>query len=259
MGSDQDASTGQTSQHHSLYEPLGPNDFRLLEISPSRDGEQQELHCNLKIWNLDSPPKYEALSYAWGNNTCPREILLNGDVFPVTHNLYTALRRLQSRDSCWTPLWVDQICINAEDNSEKYQQIRHMNRIYEKASSVIVWLGDVQETDGDDLTLKQILQSASDTRAFYAVVYKQGHSRIWRALGHIYSNSWFSRLWTYQEITLARDVRLLFNGFETTLKQLKTIHSRMEALAESYALLSLDIFQDGVEEESTVPTYSRNN
>ncbi|KAI0138022.1 heterokaryon incompatibility protein-domain-containing protein [Hypoxylon sp. NC0597] len=252
MESDQDVSAGQASQRQSLYQPLRLNDFRLSEISPSRNAEQRELHCHLKVWNLDSPPKYEALSYAWGNNTRPREILLNGEVFPVTSNLYTALRRLQSRDNGRTPLWVDQICINAGDNSEKYQQIRHMSRIYRKASNVIVWLGDVQGTDGDELTLKRILQSSADTRAFYTLLYEQGYSRIWGALEHVYSNSWFSRLWTYQEIALARDVRLLFNGFETTLKQLKTIHSRMEALAESYASVGLDIIQERVDEEFNV-------
>lgn len=222
MESDQDASMDQASRHRSLYQPLGPNDFRLLEITPNQKTEQHELHCNLKIYNLDSPPKYEALSYAWAKNTSSREVLVNGEALPITLNLYKALQGLESRGKYWTLLWVDQICINTEDTAEKYQQLRRIRCIYQEASTLIVWLEDGQEIGDDDLTLKRILQSSDGTRAFYTLLRELGHSRIWRALGHVYAKSWFSRLWTYQEIALVQDVRLLFNGFEATLKQLRT-------------------------------------
>lgn len=38
-------------------------------------------------------------------------------------------------------LWVDRLCINQADETERAQQVGMMSRIYSGAGSVIVWLG----------------------------------------------------------------------------------------------------------------------
>lgn len=40
-----------------------------------------------------------------------------------------------------TPIWIDALCINQVDGSEKKEQIRHMGKLYEQASCVHTWLG----------------------------------------------------------------------------------------------------------------------
>jgi hypothetical protein len=38
-------------------------------------------------------------------------------------------------------LWVDALCINQEDTTERNHQVMQMGAIYEKAKRVVVWLG----------------------------------------------------------------------------------------------------------------------
>lgn len=58
----------------------------------------------------------------------------------IRSNLDQALRHLRDERSTRL-LWVDQICINQGDNTEKGHQIASMSKIYETASRVVVWLG----------------------------------------------------------------------------------------------------------------------
>jgi hypothetical protein len=83
---------------------------------------------------------YTALSYAWGSLERNVPILLNGMLFHITHNLSTALDRLQHLD-IFQPLWVDASCINQGDDKEKTEQVQRMWSVYNDAESVIAWLG----------------------------------------------------------------------------------------------------------------------
>lgn len=60
--------------------------------------------------------------------------------FRITRNLETALRALRKPKEA-RRLWIDAICINQMDKSEKTHQVRQMNKIYALAKRVIVWLG----------------------------------------------------------------------------------------------------------------------
>ncbi|KAF2433041.1 hypothetical protein EJ08DRAFT_695068 [Tothia fuscella] len=47
------------------YEPLPTSSsFRILELLPGREGDLVQFNYILADWN--SPPEYEAISYAWG-------------------------------------------------------------------------------------------------------------------------------------------------------------------------------------------------
>ena len=63
----------------------------------------------------------------------------------MTKNLAEALQCLTVTDESRF-LWVDAICINQTDDSERSQQVRSMAKIYEDARRVLVWLG-LGETD----------------------------------------------------------------------------------------------------------------
>jgi hypothetical protein len=38
-------------------------------------------------------------------------------------------------------LWIDVICINQDNLQKRGHQVRQMNKIYEEAEQVIIWLG----------------------------------------------------------------------------------------------------------------------
>ncbi|RYP53055.1 hypothetical protein DL768_001910 [Monosporascus sp. mg162] len=85
-------------------------------------------------------PPYIALSYAWdaGGPTSPVEV--NGRMCQISETIEQALRRLRhGRNKVY--IWIDQICINENDATEKTHQVQQMWRIYSKAERVVAWLG----------------------------------------------------------------------------------------------------------------------
>jgi hypothetical protein len=59
----------------------------------------------------------------------------------VSSDLYSALRQLrQDRDR--VKIWVDPICINQKNNSERTCQAGIMRDIYARSAEVVIWLGE---------------------------------------------------------------------------------------------------------------------
>lgn len=113
--------------------------IRLLTLEKAIDLEVS-VTCSLQHVTFAQKPKYEALSYTWGDETAKKRISINGKEFEVGRNLYDALKHIRSanRDRV---LWIDAICINQANVPEKNQQIRMMPFTYSRASQVLVWLG----------------------------------------------------------------------------------------------------------------------
>jgi hypothetical protein len=94
-----------------IFGPLNPaaNGIRLLRLLPGQAAEP--IRCTLHVVSLDASPRYEALSYVWGDAAKTRDIILDGQRYDVTINLEAALRGLR-RSSKPRQLWADAICIN---------------------------------------------------------------------------------------------------------------------------------------------------
>ncbi|TVY28800.1 Heterokaryon incompatibility protein 6,OR allele [Lachnellula hyalina] len=73
------------------------------------------------------------------NVTMPIE--MDGSTYPVTINLYSALRNLR-KPSEVRLMWVDSISINQRDDEEKSQQVNLMRDMYASANTCVVWFGD---------------------------------------------------------------------------------------------------------------------
>lgn len=76
-----------------------------------------------------------------GSEQKPNFITIDNHILQVPKSLYEALLRLRDHDLGGF-LWIDALCINQDNNSEKEEQIGLMARIYGSASSTIVWLGE---------------------------------------------------------------------------------------------------------------------
>jgi hypothetical protein len=102
--------------------------------------------CTLHRVSLrsDPPPKYEALSYTWGDENDRREIAVNGYIVDVTVNLYSALRRLRLENETRV-LWIDALCINQTDLDERSQQVQLMRNIYTLCDRTVIWVGETPE------------------------------------------------------------------------------------------------------------------
>lgn len=131
--------------------PAGPitvwRGIRVVKLLPGQFND--EIRCASKGHQLRSrfEPKtslqYGALSYTWSTWESHRTIVSNQILdFPVTKNLWAALRRLRRTGRSRT-LWIDQICIDEGSVIERSQQVRLLRDIYRQANKVIVWFGDV--------------------------------------------------------------------------------------------------------------------
>jgi hypothetical protein len=127
------------------YKPLEDDCIRIVYLQPRRAKRRaEEIECTLAHVAFGDRPEYKALSYAWGDGTTKRIILLDGIKFEVGENLAAALvniRGLESAGEQQQAIWIDAISINQSDLGERNRQVRLMPYIYARAQMVIVWLG----------------------------------------------------------------------------------------------------------------------
>jgi hypothetical protein len=107
-----------TSDNKFEYAPLDYGyKTRLLILEPGRFDE--DLRCQLKhASSLKDEPKYEALSYAWGDTERTHLITCNKNQLRIPANLYRALRRLRNEQN-ERVLWADTICIYSHRTATK--------------------------------------------------------------------------------------------------------------------------------------------
>ncbi|KAF2430628.1 hypothetical protein EJ08DRAFT_556286, partial [Tothia fuscella] len=130
------------------HEPLQHDgkDFRVLKILKSKSSAASNIvHCTIKNVNPIAAPSYKALSYCWGSPENPREIFMDGKLLTVGQNLYDfLLRQVQAAGpSDW--LWIDQLCIDQSNTSERNHQVKLMGERYRNAQEVLIWLGGDRE------------------------------------------------------------------------------------------------------------------
>ena len=99
---------------------LKSNTFRLLRLL---EGDSDLIQCELSVSNL--PPEdgrgYAALSYTWGGQAKPCELVINGTKVEVTKNAYLALRDLRYQEV--DRIWINALCIDQNDKEEQGEQV----------------------------------------------------------------------------------------------------------------------------------------
>ncbi|KAF5705769.1 hypothetical protein FMUND_11937 [Fusarium mundagurra] len=141
-----------------LYQSLDKSkqEIRLIEIS-TQTGDDGILECKLLPATLltDARKQYLALSYCAGDPTDTKEILVNGVRCKIFANLHHALvlaRQywIRSSGEGQLRLWVDQLCINQHDLSERSHQVGFMREIYQSAERTLACLS-TPTTSGEGL------------------------------------------------------------------------------------------------------------
>jgi hypothetical protein len=218
------------------YSPLADpsSEIRLAILQPGKTYES--VHCELITVPSVSAQSFEALSYCWGTTPVTNTIFVNGKSHQVRPNLEHALRHLRKKASQRT-LWIDAICINQADIPEKNKQVPRMKWIYNHASEVIIWIGKYHEPEDDDLTWKvgvwgtefvppdpeagtgETTHQAFTFAYMLASIFQIGENRRflesfiqpildnpyqYANLSRLLRREWFHRLWTIQEVVLAK-------------------------------------------------------
>ena len=189
------------------YPPLNraESEIRVLALGPGFLGEP--IVCKLDTVSLGSFIEYEALSYTWGETTLCREIVVNGSPVSISENAFVALMHLRNENSV-RRVWIDAICINQLNDSERAHQVKMMKDIYQRSTRVLVWLGPARrESDSGldllvDLCRKTSLASQNRTG-----VPTQNFQELpvapLRALMDLLRRPYWRRVWIIQETAVA--------------------------------------------------------
>ncbi|KAI0551240.1 heterokaryon incompatibility protein-domain-containing protein [Xylaria curta] len=177
---------------------------------------------------------YEAVSYTWGTGQASNPILVTDDtstapaVLTIGSNLSNALTHLRYKNRSRS-LWVDAICINQSDETERAAQVKRMSEIYRQASRVVVWLGSGDHSSSLAIrTLDYLGRQVVTTKNNWMFCTPDSeepwwceancklpyNEETWKAIGELLTRSWFTRVWVIQEIQLANHHAVIQCGTE---------------------------------------------
>lgn len=261
------------------YSPLsvtsrGIFSIRLLHLLPAHDTQDSApLKCHLVETEItdgssngfDSNEtkvahvKYQALSYTWGEPVFSHSLQvldsgINRDnpkkssagFIRITENLHSALCSLRSPTETLV-LWVDAVCIDQQNITERNSQVANFPKTYAGATSVLVWLGPDDGLNHGRLCLNFFAELATlilgdpkdgseDEHRSWRKRFKinqavsaflDSNTSQSRPITSLLQRSWFKRRWIIQEVVLAKDVwvhygatRIHWNAFELALAEL---------------------------------------
>jgi hypothetical protein len=217
-----------------LYAPLGPDEFRVLELQPSHSSQTNLagylVHRPFPIPDDKDNISYEALSYEWGDQTAREVIYIVGETgtaaadtssISIGRNLAAALRELRHPHKLRT-IWCDSVCINQGDLDERAAQVRRMDDVFRCAEGVIAWIG--VEADNSTKALDALMRNAGEFRFVdgQLKLVSQDFDRAyfdrdmlwpyseeeWTAIRRLLLRPWIKRLWIWPEVTLSSNVTL---------------------------------------------------
>ncbi|KAI0458461.1 HET domain-containing protein [Xylaria acuta] len=217
------------------YHPLVEKSIRLLGLNAT-DGSSG----TLKTVDVNEAPPYFALSYSWGKQIQDVPMVVDGQVLSVSPSMTDAIRRLRELvvvDSTSTTrvkwVWIDKICINQDDLSERSNQVQLMNSIYSQAIRTLIWLG----TDFDACSaawglidqIYSVFQRENQRAEFVTdiplrIYTDRNHAASglpgwddepWKHLRRLFELPWFTRIWVIQEVALSPKDPILLHGQRT--------------------------------------------
>jgi hypothetical protein len=104
-------------------------------------------------------------------------------------------------------VWVDALCINQDDLTERGSQVHMMHRIYGTAEQAIAWLGPDFTGEGADVvaTLEHIT-NADCTQDLDESLFDSKQKARWHAVACFFDREWFRRVWVRKEVAVAKKI-----------------------------------------------------
>ena len=156
----------------------------------------------------DGKETYEALSYGGEPEDGTGLICIfsasSTYEMAIKPNLEAALRQLRLPDK-YRLLWIDSICINQGDITERNFHIQRMGSIFNTASNVCVWIGT-----GDDqsATAFKFIRTLEDAPGINLDSNEEDTKQSLDALIRLLKRRSFTRRWAIQEVALAKRATL---------------------------------------------------
>jgi hypothetical protein len=220
-----------TSELAAIYPILLP-DGQFTRIMSLQPGEHEAtLSCKSRTTSLEEAGEYEALSYTWGGKVPHEDISCNNSTLTLQPNLASALKRLRQPSST-RDLWVDFICINQKNLSERDRQMKYMHEIYKGAKEVIAWIGEETKTSGtvmDHIAMLDPNDAIKESQGYKNTklvenprphVLETDNLEWIEAVDSFMSRPWFRRAWIQQEAVMCPKTTILCGTKKATWNQM---------------------------------------
>ncbi|KAK5952456.1 hypothetical protein OHC33_006499 [Knufia fluminis] len=193
---------------------LSDKSIRLFQIHPG--AEHEPISLRMTQFSTYGRPKYKAVSYTWGDTADIRRILVNGKAFALHVNLWQLLHHLRATGQT-SFFWADALCINQFNLRERNFHVQLMGKIYEKAESVVVWLG-TPSVDRTEIRAMDFVEEIaayrkkhSDTMSIKAY-FRPDLQHRWETLLRMCKpadpGAYWNRTWVIQEFLFAQAVEV---------------------------------------------------
>jgi hypothetical protein len=159
---------------------------------------------------------WRALSYTWGNSAEPEKIVVNGHKISVRCNLFESLKWLRYH-GYHEPIWIDALCIDQTNLSEKEAQVQLMGKIYNLAREILIYI----PTHPENKIAPEIIEQEIETSDIFKdqTTLEEGVKQWFRDISQSYvldmlatmvrydsPNCYWMRMWTVQECALAYNI-----------------------------------------------------
>ena len=197
--------------------------IRLLTLDV--ENEKHFLAGSLGVFDLDQKSNYIAASYEWGEIEPEVDLVIDGRLLPIRHNLGLLLSEIRNRIrreklAGDVRIWVDAVCIDQTDVVERGQQVSVMGQIFKSARGVFAWLGHPEGRvpwQTFEFITERSWNHKARTKASYGYQYDAAQqalaqdlgSGVWEMVLLMCSCRYWSRRWVVQELLLATDVTIL--------------------------------------------------
>ncbi|KAK4541757.1 hypothetical protein LTR36_007466 [Oleoguttula mirabilis] len=181
---------------------------------------------------MDALPPYTAVSYEWGNAGEYRLLTVEGRAMVVKKTCWYALKQMHDSGST-VYYWIDAICIDQWNESEKSQQVQLMGSIYSRAATTAICLGQHDVASTLVFGAIQMRETGAGARTSSWLDYNE-HRLHWALTNFGYRRYW-TRLWIVQEFLLPRRIYLFcgpdsvpWDTLETLLNNIVTTGKAMD-------------------------------
>jgi hypothetical protein len=137
-----------------------------------------------------SNPEHYTVSFTWGDPSQLETVFVDGQSLVVSYNCFYTLGQLRL-SNIKSPIWIDPVCTNQENNEEKGCRVRLMGSIHGRAEITMACLGpssqvtdvarNIEHFEADEIQASDLLRS-------------------WQNLSKLANNPYFDRLWVVQEL-----------------------------------------------------------
>ena len=215
--------------------------------------------CEFSHHSIDRPPSYSTLSYTWANPDLGNEenvIYAAGSALFISPNLAAWIKThgilLASQGHLF---WIDQLCIDQSNISERGDQVRLMKEIFAKSSKLFVWLGPGSEESTLALeTMDRAGQVLHDiwrdphgyelsSDDYYAEGFPKPDTAAWGAVYRLFEKPYFGRVWVQQEIAASKFYDIVVQCGKASVPW-AGLEITAIAIARAESIVNAEVFDD---------------